>query len=90
MINIFVNSSIGKSLIEKYYNNNIDKFKHVCLNFLKKYEHEHYNKSKTDHNVDKIALPFQVRFNLQQAVLLDIALFFPSLLGALFSAVSPE
>jgi hypothetical protein len=54
MIHIFVNSSIGKSLIEKYYNNNIDKFKDVGLNFLKKYEHEHYNKSKTEHNVDKI------------------------------------
>lgn len=36
------------------------------------------------------SLPRLVRFNLQQAVLLDIALFFPSLLGALFAAVSPE
>jgi len=35
-------------------------------------------------------LPRIVRFNLQQAVLVDIALFFPSLIGALLSVGSPD
>lgn len=50
----FISSKIGKSLLKKYYRNQAILFKEKCLHEFKYYKHEYYKKSKKEHELDKI------------------------------------